>query len=187
MQTVIITGPKHSGKTCAGRELAKLLGCSFTDLDEEIARHTGKSPRELYAEGEEIFRKAEAEAVGREQGKGNKEQKFSVLAAGGGIIDNREAMVFFENNPSIIIIYLNVSAETAWERISREGELPPFIMNNGQDSEQFNIEQAREQHRILHERRAAAYRKIADIAIEANGKSAVEIAGKIMAYLKTIT
>ena len=177
MQFIILVGPKHSGKTSAGRELQKLLDCGFTDLDELIALQTGKSPRALYAEGPAIFRKAEAEAVGREQGAINNGQKASVLAAGGGIIDNQEAMATIKNIPSATIAYLNVSAETAWERISREDELPPFLIDTGELA--IGRDQAKMRHRVLHERRAAAYRQIASVTIEAEGKSPQEIAAEI--------
>ncbi|GHV72446.1 hypothetical protein AGMMS49928_29390 [Spirochaetia bacterium] len=38
---VLFTGPKHSGKTSAGRALAALWGSSFTDLDETVETMTG--------------------------------------------------------------------------------------------------------------------------------------------------
>ncbi|MDR0997648.1 MAG: hypothetical protein LBL70_01155, partial [Treponema sp.] len=69
MEIILLTGPKHSGKTSAGRALVRLLAektdpaASFIDLDELVEDRTGKSPRALYREGPEIFRKAEADAL----------------------------------------------------------------------------------------------------------------------------
>jgi len=63
MKDIFLTGPKHSGKTRAGKALASLCLCEFIDLDELITLRTGKSARQLYIEGKEIFQKAEAEAV----------------------------------------------------------------------------------------------------------------------------
>lgn len=65
MSNIILLGPKHCGKTSVGKALATLLSCDFIDLDEEITRQTGKTPRELYKEGVEIFQKAEVDSLRR--------------------------------------------------------------------------------------------------------------------------
>jgi len=171
MKTVILTGPKHSGKTSAGRALASLCSCEFIDLDDLILQRTGKSPRQLYSEGPAVFQKAEAEAVaaisGAEDGEGQR-----VIAAGGGIIDNEEAVAALRK-AGAAVVYLNISAESAWDRIAKSGELPPFLRTDN----------PRETHRILHERRAAAYLQIADIVIEAGAKTLQEIAEEILSRL----
>ncbi|MDR2257835.1 MAG: shikimate kinase [Treponema sp.] len=172
METVLLTGPKHAGKTSVGRALAVFFSGSFTDLDEHIHARAGKSPRALYTEGPGVFRKAEAGALAdllnrREGGSG----AFAVIAAGGGIIDNPEALAVCEK-AGAIPVYLEVSAETAWERIRRAAEtegLPPFLQTSN----------PRETHRLLHERRAAAYRAWARVTVRGEGKSPEEIAGEI--------
>jgi shikimate kinase len=188
VKVLIITGPKHSGKTSAGLALVKLLSAAgnsrpaadsaeprFTDLDELIERRTGKSPRALYKEGREIFQKAETEALAFLFGKAGLPLSSAalVIAAGGGIIDNEQALALIKKTPAAIPVCLEVSADTAWERINasarRDGELPPFL----------ETENPRETHRVLHERRAAAYRKFARIIIETGGKSPGEIAEEI--------
>jgi shikimate kinase len=168
MKTVILTGPKHSGKTSAGKALASLCSCDFIDLDELILQRTGKSPRQLYSEGPAVFQKAEAEAtaalLGADGGGGQR-----VIAAGGGIIDNAEAAAALKT-PAATVAYLGISAESAWDRIANSGELPPFL----------RTENPRETHRALHERRAAAYLRIADIVIDAGAKTPQEIAEEIL-------
>ena len=175
MQTIFIAGPKHAGKTSAARALAALCSCICIDLDEAIARRSGKSPRTLYTEGPEIFRKAEAEALAaifKPAAKaGNRSKK--IVALGGGLIDNPRALALLEHAKSSLIVNLAVSAGTAWERICG-GELPPFL----------RTENPREIHCALHERRSAAYRKLARITIEAEGKSPREIALEIFDRLK---
>jgi len=182
MKTVILTGPKHSGKTSAGIALASLCSCEFIDIDDLILQRTGKSPRQLYSEGQAVFQKAEAEAsaallgvdggerrsvIGVDGGEGRR-----VIAAGGGIIDNEEASAVLKKDGAAVV-YLNISAECAWDRIARSGELPPFLQT----------ENPRETHRVLHERRAAAYSRIADIVIEAGVKTPREIAEEILSHL----
>jgi len=170
MESIILTGPKHSGKTSAGKALALLCKCAFFDLDELIAQRTGKSPRQLFNEGQAVFQKAEAEVAAAILGENNAER--SVIAAGGGIIDNEEAAALLKK-PGVKTVCLNLSAESAWDRIAAAGELPPFL----------RTENPKETHRALHERRAAAYLRFADIVVEAGGKTPDEIAEEIQRKL----
>ena len=88
-ENILLTGPKHSGKTSAGKELAKLLTCEFIDLDELVQRRTGKSPRQLFTESPETFRNAEAAALAEILGGREECGTCRVIATGGGIIDNQ--------------------------------------------------------------------------------------------------
>jgi len=169
MKSIILTGPKHSGKTSAGKVLASLCYCGFIDLDELIQQRTGKSPRQLFTEGQEIFQKAEAEAAASLFS--SRSDEWRVIAAGGGIIDNAEAAAALKKT-NAVIVYLNISAETAWDRISAGGELPPFLRTDN----------PRETHRVLHERRAQAYLQFADIVIEADAKTPQIIAEEILVH-----
>jgi shikimate kinase len=182
---ILITGPKHSGKTTAGAFLAELLGAEFVDLDEVAERQTGKSPRSLFREGPEVFRQAEARALASlvpaasqgTAGCGRGGGAALVVAAGGGLADNAGALELlrqpeFSGNAAAIV-YLEVSADTAWERIRRaaeeSGEWPAFL----------NVENPRETNAALHERRGAAYRDIAAFTVNGEGKTAEAIAGEI--------
>jgi shikimate kinase len=166
MGIILITGPKHSGKTSAGRALAALMKGPFTDLDELIAEREGKSPRELYREGPEVFRRAEAAAL---QSLLPPENACIILAAGGGLCDNPAALELLKGS-GISIVFLESSVETAWNRIeAAAGGLPPFLDTGN----------PRETHRLLHERRSAAYRSLAQTCIRAEGKSPEQIAAEI--------
>jgi len=169
METIILIGPKHSGKTCAGKALASLYSCDFIDLDELIFQRTEKSPRQLFNEGQTVFQKAEAEAAAAFFAESDGGGKRRVIAAGGGIIDNAQAATLL-NMTDTVIVYLNISAESAWDRIAHAEELPPFL----------RTENPQETHRDLHERRAAAYLQIADIVIEVEEKTPEEIGKEIM-------
>jgi len=180
MKSIFLTGPKHSGKTSAGKALALLCSCDFIDLDKLILQRTGKSPRQLFSESPAIFQKAEAEAMAalietNNAGTDSAGQGRRIISTGGGIIDNAEAIAALKKSGATVV-YLNISAATAWRRIanSADGELPPFL----------RTENPRETHRALHERRAAAYQQFADIVIEAEGKSSKEIAAEILKLLQ---
>jgi len=175
MKDIILTGPKHSGKTTTGKALASLFSCDFIDIDELVSQRTGKSPRQLFNEGQAVFQKAEAEALAALVGSGggaDSGAKRRVIAAGGGIIDNSEALSILKKSGAVMV-YLDISAESAWDRITAKGELPPFL----------KTENPRETHRALHERRAAAYLQIADIVIETEGKPPQERAAEIYSRL----
>ena len=166
MTDIILTGPKHCGKTSAGKVLASLCLCDFIDLDELILQRTGKTPRQLYNESPEIFQKAEAEAVKFlfDNPAGHVQR---VIAAGGGTIDNHEAVDILKNSGAVVV-YLNICAAAAWRRIasSGDGRLPPFLIT----------ENPQETHRFLHNVRACACRQLADFVIETEGKTPQETA-----------
>ncbi|WP_461255570.1 shikimate kinase [Treponema sp. R80B11-R83G3] len=170
MKDIILMGPKHSGKTSTGKALASLFSCDFIDIDELISQRTGKSPRQLFSEAPAIFQKAEAEALTALADLDGAKRR--VIAAGGGLIDNGEALSILKKSGAVTV-YLDISAENAWDRIAAGGELPPFL----------RTENPRETHRALHERRAAAYLQIANIVIEAGGKSSHVIADEIFSRL----
>jgi len=176
-RVVVLVGPKHSGKSSVGRALARLAHTTLFDLDDLIRKRTGKSPRELYLESPEHFRTEEAAAARQlaQQAEENKPGTF-IIAAGGGLSDNPEAL----ETLSVVgrLVYLEVSAETAWNRIAisaaKNGELPPFLRS----------ENPQETHRVLHEKRALAYSARADIRVDAGTGRPKEIASRLFYELK---
>jgi shikimate kinase len=174
MRIIFLTGPKYSGKTSAGKALAAFCGCIFTDLDSVILQKTGKSSGQLFSENPEILKKAEVDALSDIMSSKGVEREWRVVATGGGIIDNPEAAAILANAGSTVI-YLSISADTAWQRICTAGELPPFLQS----------ENPQEIHRTLHERQAAAYAKLANITISTEGKTPEETAKEI--YVTLIT
>jgi shikimate kinase len=179
---IALLGPKHSGKTSAGLELARRRGLPFFDLDRLIEERTGQSPRALYRAGPGLFRRAEEEALAGLLKSPAGER--GVLAAGGGIIDNPRALdlLFSSGESGRVLVYLAVTAETAWRRIAGPGEdreLPPFLQAESAAA-------SREKHRFLHERRRAAYEallagpaSIPRIRVDGEGKTPAELAEEI--------
>ena len=171
MDCIILTGPKFSGKTSTGRVLALLCSCEFFDLDDIITQNTGKTPRQLYDEDPETLWKAEAEILKGIFESSSTISGHKVIGTGGGIIDNHNAIAFLEKTGAMVV-YLNISAESAWSRISKGGDLPPFLKTAN----------PQETHRNIHNRRSAAYPKLAKLIIDTEGKTpnmiAYEIADK---------
>ena len=83
---LVLIGMPGSGKTTVGRELARLSGKSFVDVDEEIARAAGKPIPEIFVqEGEEAFRMLEKRIL-----KEVCAQSGRVISTGGGVVLHME-------------------------------------------------------------------------------------------------
>lgn len=81
-QNVVLIGMPGAGKTTLGQALAKALGKTFFDSDDEIVKSAGLLIPEIFAkEGEEGFRNREEEAILSLSGK-----QGAVIATGGGAI-----------------------------------------------------------------------------------------------------
>jgi len=188
---ILIIGAKHSGKSLCARALNKIIGGEIVDLDELVEKQTGKTPRELFIEGHNSFKKTEASALASvihqqmPQATSQTEGETLIIVAGGGIIDNDEAMALISEakvpsaDRQLIAVYLEISAETEWQRItetSGDGELPPLINTNN----------PKETHLALHNRRAKAYKAVAGITVFAENKSPEEIAGEIAEQLSKL-
>jgi shikimate kinase len=178
---IVLIGPKHSGKSSVGSELARLLKLPFFDLDRVIENRTGQSVRALYNDSVELFRREEAAALNalaeNAVDNGNGSRHSAVIAAGGGITDNSAAVSLLQNGH--LIVYLDVSAQTAWRRISGAGELPPFLTAETPAA-------SMEKHRLLHERRATDCRAIANVVINAAQETQAKIAEKLVSSLESL-
>ena len=88
---LVLAGMPGSGKTTVGRELARLSGKPFVDLDEEIVRKAGKPIPEIFAsQGEGPFRQLEHEVLTEACSRSGQ-----IIATGGGAVlwsENRAAM-----------------------------------------------------------------------------------------------
>lgn len=173
MKKIILIGPKCSGKTCAGKAAAKQAAlvnqaCDFIDVDELIFQKTGKTPREIYNESQAMFQDAEAEAIFDIAN--NNKSIMRIIAAGGGLTDNIRALDALKNTETVFV-YLEISADCAWNRIiNLKDDLPPFL----------KTENPRETHRTLHERRAAACAETANFTIKNGEKTPEETAKEIL-------
>ncbi len=130
---VVLVGLMGAGKSTTGRCLAKLRGCPFVDLDEEIARRAGRTIPELFDEmGETGFRRLEVRAT-RELARRASGDRGSgiVVAAGGGWMANRAARVAL---PGAITVWLKVTAAEASRRIAREPARRPLLAGSNREA-----------------------------------------------------
>ena len=121
---IVICGIKHCGKSTVGKEIADILAIPVVDSDTLIEELDGKnrSCRQIFkSEGENFFRELERQALEKIAASPEK----MVVALGGGALSN--PLVSDELKARLgFKVYLDVSDETAFERVIANG-LPPFL------------------------------------------------------------
>jgi shikimate kinase len=109
---VVLVGLSGAGKTTVGRLVAARLGAPFVDLDKAVEERVGRSIRRIFAEdGEPAFRAVEA-ACAREVLSGPP----TILAAGGGYLENEESRAVAR--VAGLVIYLMVGVDSAVARLA---------------------------------------------------------------------
>ena len=77
---IVLVGFMGAGKTTIGKLLAKSMGFSFIDTDEEIEKEEGMSIAQIFEKkGEEYFRELESDFIT------NFRQSKCIIATGGGM------------------------------------------------------------------------------------------------------
>jgi shikimate kinase len=118
---VVLIGFMASGKTTAGKLLAKRLGWAFYDSDAEVERRRGKRVAEIFAqEGEPAFRELEKVAL-----RGLAGQDNAVISTGGGVPLLEENMRTLEQKGFIVL--LTAKPETVLERLKAEPSARPLL------------------------------------------------------------
>ncbi len=154
---IILVGMMGAGKTTVGKLLAKQLGKTFIDSDEEIQRRTGVTiPHIFDVEGEAGFRVRESGVI-QELLK----QDGIVLATGGGAILSPQNRSMMKQNG--VVVYLKSSVHDLWQRTRHDHNRPLLQTEN-----------PRAKLQELHDLRDPLYTAAADMIIH-TGKQSVQI------------
>ena len=155
-ENIILVGMPGSGKSTVGKALAEALGRPFVDTDTRIAEEAGSTIPEIFsADGEEVFRAFETEAV-KKAGM----MSGAVIATGGGVVTRERNYRPLSQNGKIVFIERELTA------------LPV----NGRPISQANPVEA------LYAKRLPLYRSFADVTVENNG-SVTETVERILSAL----
>ena len=100
---IYLTGIMSCGKTVKGKRVARTLGWEFIDADEYIEKISGRTVKQLFAEGEHIFRKWESKAMYELS-----LRKNIVVATGGGAILKDENVSAMKLSGIIVLIERNI-------------------------------------------------------------------------------
>jgi shikimate kinase / 3-dehydroquinate synthase len=140
-----LVGFMGAGKTTVGREVARLTGRPFVDLDEELERRHGPIARIFEERGEPEFRVLEAQLAAEVLGA----DEPAVVALGGGAVTAEEIRGFLDLRA--FTVWLQVSPDEAWARVGSSNR--PLARDEGD-------------FRRLHEERQALYEAVAEGAAE---------------------
>jgi 3-dehydroquinate synthase len=154
---IILIGMMGAGKTTVGKLLARQLGKTFVDSDEEIQRRTGVSiPHIFDVEGEAGFRSRESGVIHELLG-----QNDIVLATGGGAVLNPQNRAMMKQNG--IVVYLKSNVHDLWQR-TRHDQNRPLLQT----------ENPRAKLQELMDQREPLYEEAADV-IAHTGKQSVQL------------
>jgi len=167
---VALVGPRCSGKTSVGRELARKLAWPFVDLDEEIAAtHAGaRGAGEVLAElGEAAFRALEERTLRERLAKGGP----VVIACGGGVVELASSRQVLARRATCV--WLRVGAIELARRMRADPTMRPSL-TGGDPVEEIEAVMAR---------REPLYAEVAAITIDARGLGVDEIAARVLSEL----
>jgi shikimate kinase len=165
---IFIIGMMGCGKTTVGRLLAERLGWRHLDSDEQVARDTGKTVPEIFAErGEPAFRAAERKALAA----GAVSDTPTVISVAGGAVldpDNRRLL-----QRGGVIVWLRAEVETLAGRVG-DGAGRPLL---GEDP-------AAAIGRLYTERRPV-YEHLAQVVVDVDRLEPVTVADRVLASLRS--
>lgn len=155
MKNIFLVGMPSSGKSTLGKELARSLGYSFTDMDKLIETREQKSIADIFSsKGEEYFRELEKKILRTIQ-----PNESTVIATGGGVPCFHENMDYIKENG--ISIFLNVDIDDLAKRIYKAQTNNRPLLNIATESEETIINNIKH----LYETRLPFYKQ-ADIQVD---------------------
>ena len=166
---LIFIGMMGSGKTTMGRSLARHLGKTFVDSDEEIQKRTGVTiPHIFDIEGEAGFRQRETAVI-----RDLVERDNIVLATGGGAVLSEQNRALLQQNG--LVIYLKAGVHDLWLRTRHDHNRP--LLQTGDLRARLT--------ELIHQR-DPLYQQVADIVIQSGKQSAhalmLSLVGEIEKY-----
>lgn len=167
MKNIVLIGFMGTGKTEVGKILSQKLGYSLIDVDSEIVKEQKMEITEIFKQyGEPRFREIESDMIKRLS-----ERENAVISAGGGAVLRQENMDSFRRKG--VIVCLTASPETILKRTCNDSTRPLL-----------QVEDPMKKVKELLEFRRPYYEK-ADIMIDTEGKTPLQIAEEIIEKVKS--
>ncbi|KAL9047868.1 MAG: hypothetical protein Q9162_007928 [Coniocarpon cinnabarinum] len=126
-KSIFLIGMRGAGKTTAGRWAASVLDWPFTDLDEELERHSGVSIMDMVKQqGWETFRHAESETLRRLV---REKPSKHIFACGGGIVEgeeNRKILVDWHQQGGVVL-HISRPTDSIVEYLQEDKSRPAYV------------------------------------------------------------
>lgn len=159
---IFLVGMMGAGKTTIGKLLARQLGKTFIDCDEEIQQRTGVTiPHIFDVEGEAGFRQRESAVI-----RDLVQRADVVLATGGGVVLNPQNRADLAENG--IVVYLKSSVHDLWQRTRHDRNRP--LLQTADPLAKL---------KELYEQRDPLYTEIADLVIHSGKQSPQSLVAKL--------
>ena len=162
---VVLVGPMGAGKTTVAGLLGEQWGLPVRDTDAYVEAQAGKSVSDIFVEdGEETFRRLEADAVARALA-----EHTGVLALGGGaVLDpaTRERLAGHR------VVFLQVGLSEAVKRVGL-GIGRPLLLGN-----------IRARIKALLDERAPIYAEVATETVDTDERSPEDVAQEIVEFVE---
>ena len=163
---IFLIGMPGAGKSTLGKALAKRLGLTFIDADQEMGSRTGVSIATIFEiEGEAGFRVRETQLMAELV-----TANSIVLATGGGAILSSESRKALRNNG--IVVYLRASLDDLSTRTARDTKRPLLQGDNPVEA-----------LRSMLDIREPLYNETAHIVVDTGRQHATKLADQIVEQL----
>lgn len=124
---IYLIGFMGSGKTSHGKQIARMMGYDFLDMDHWIAEKEGKSIPEIFSEeGESRFRELETAAI-----KETDQLQKVIIATGGGLPCHGENMQKMKS--SGLTIYLKLTPKALLSRLKVSKTKRPLLEGKSEE------------------------------------------------------
>ncbi|MGB8406855.1 MAG: shikimate kinase [Mycobacterium sp.] len=147
----VLIGMPGSGKSTIGRRLAKTLQVPLLDTDVKIVETTGRTIADIFAEGEPVFRKIEADVV-----RAALAEHDGVVSLGGGAVTTPEVRDALAGHT---VVYLEISAAEGIRRTAGSGR--PLLAGDDPGAK----------YRSLMAQRAPLFRQVASFRVNTNRRN----------------
>jgi shikimate kinase len=153
-RNIFLVGLMGAGKTTVARQLARRLGKTFYDTDQEIERRTGVRVQVIFEiEGEPGFRAREAQVL-----ESLAALEDVVLGTGGGVVLKPENRAVLKSRG--FVIYLRAQPRDLYQRTRHDKSRPLLATDDP-------LARLEELHRI----RDPFYREVADLVVDTGRQS----------------
>ncbi len=160
---ILLVGMMGVGKTTVGGMVARRLGWTYLDSDAEIVRSTGMTVPEIFAgRGEKAFRAEESRVLAAAT---TSEFPVVISVAGGAVREPQNRKLVKQAG---LVVWLRATVDTMAARVGSGDGRP--LLDDG----------PKEALRLLYPERRATYQQVADVVIDVDTITPVEVTDRII-------